>query len=285
MRPDPAPDNAPTEFGPYERTWNQRDCVIYALGVGAGTAEPALSTDNTRAHPQRMLPTFLINQGLGGKGFRQEWIGDPHKTVHAGHRLVVHSAAPVRGAVTTRGRVVESVTKKTGRLVSVEWEANDAVSGMRVCTNLVSFFVRDGTHDAPSEPTRYIIGAPLPELAPDVTITELTLPTQALLYRCSGDPNEIHTDPSVAISAGFRGPILHGLCTLGFATRAVLNAVCDGATERIRSVECRFSAPGYPGDALSTSMWIGTDSVAFRTANQEGAVLIDRGLITLNGPV
>jgi acyl dehydratase len=281
LKPSTTATEAPAEFGPYERSWNRRDCIVYALGVGAGTDELAYTTDTTRTQPQQVIPTFLINQGVGGRGFRQEWIGNPHRTVHAGHRLVIHSSIAPNGTVATAGRVVEVVPKGSGRLVTVEWETHDAGTGIAVATNTISYFVREPIEDGSSAPSAYTLGREVPSTEPDVEVSESTLPTQALLYRCSGDPNVIHTDPEVARAAGFAGPILHGLCTLGFSARAVLRSFCDGQTARFRGVECRFVAPAYPGDTLITSLWRGADGVSFRTSNQHGAVLLDKGFVVL----
>lgn len=273
-----ADPTTPTEFGPYERRWNARDCIIYALGVGAGTDELAYTTDSTREHPQEVIPTFMINQGLGGRGFRQSWIGDPRLTVHAGHRLVLRAPVPTVGSVRSSGQVVEIVPKGSGRLVTVEWRSH-AEDGTLVCENTISYFVREPVEGDVSEPSAFALGRSLPDGPPDLEISEQTLPTQALLYRCSGDPNVIHTDPTVARAVGFKGPILHGLCTLGFAARALLRTVCGGDTSQLRSVECRFATPGYPGDTLTTSIWRVSGGAVFRTNNQEGAVLLDRGFV------
>jgi len=272
---------APTEFGPYERSWNRRDCIIYALGVGAGTEDLAYTTDSTRSHPQQVIPTFLINQGIGGRGFRQEWIGNPHKTVHAGHRLVIHGRIAVSGTVETAGRIVEIVPKGSGRLVTVEWASHDATSRELLATNTVSYFVREPSENGDSAPSAYALGRDVPETDAECEVAETTLPTQALLYRCSGDPNVIHTDPEVARAVGFKAPILHGLCTLGFAARAVLKEYCEGNTQLFRGVECRFVSPAYPGDTLITSLWRVNDGVSFRTRNQDGVVLLDKGFAAL----
>ena len=42
----------------------------------------------------------------------------------------------------------------------------------------------------------------------------------------------------------------------------------------------RFSRPVIPGDALTVSMWADGDQAVFRTANQDGAVVIDQGVCT-----
>jgi acyl dehydratase len=105
-----------------------------------------------------------------------------------------------------------------------------------------------------------------------------TRPEQALLYRLSGDRNPLHSDPSFATLAGFDRPILHGLCTYGFAGRAVLRALCDGDPERLGSIEGRFSSPVFPGEALTTQIWRTDDGAAvFRVLASGDRVVIDSG--------
>jgi len=71
----------------------------------------------------------------------------------------------------------------------------------------------------------------------------------------SGDLNPLHLDPEAARRGGFDRPILHGLCTFGFATRAIVNGLVDGDVARLKEFRARFTDVVYPGDTLTTQGW------------------------------
>ncbi|HCU52395.1 MAG TPA: hypothetical protein DGG94_21800, partial [Micromonosporaceae bacterium] len=119
-----------------------------------------------------------------------------------------------------------------------------------------------------------------PNREPDMVVRQVTRPDQALLYRLSGDRNRLHSDPALATKAGFERPILHGLCTFGFAGRALLDAVCDGDIGRMTGISGRFSAPVFPGDKLQTSIWLDPDVVRFETFRPDGTAAITNGKVT-----
>ncbi|KAG5542839.1 hypothetical protein RHGRI_015811 [Rhododendron griersonianum] len=54
----------------------------------------------------------------------------------------------------------------------------------------------------------------------------------------------------------FSRPILHGLCTLGFAVRAIIRCVCKGDPNMIKIISGRFLLHVYPGETLITEMWL-----------------------------
>ncbi|MGY3644816.1 acyl dehydratase [Bradyrhizobium sp. LM4.3] len=134
--------------------------------------------------------------------------------------------------------------------------------GEKIATLTASTFARgDGGFGGPSS------GAPEPHLVPgrkpDVSVSLDTRPDQALLYRLNGDLNPLHSDPDFAKRAGFSRPILHGLCTFGIACRAVLQEFCHYDPMRILSHEARFSAPVFPGDAITVDLWQDGNVVSF----------------------
>ncbi|MFW5739587.1 MAG: MaoC family dehydratase, partial [Myxococcota bacterium] len=110
----------------------------------------------------------------------------------------------------------------------------------------------------------------VPEREPDFRVEQKTLEEQALLYRLSGDTNPLHADPAVAAKAGFdRGPILHGLATLGFAARAVVSATCEGDADRLKFLHGQFRRPVWPGDTLATDGWREDNRVVYQTRVKE----------------
>jgi 3-hydroxyacyl-CoA dehydrogenase/3a,7a,12a-trihydroxy-5b-cholest-24-enoyl-CoA hydratase len=117
-----------------------------------------------------------------------------------------------------------------------------------------------------------------PVRPPDKVHRERTAPNQALLYRLSGDRNPIHADPAVAKAAGFPRPILHGLCTYGFAGRALLKQWCDNDPARFKSIKARFAQPFFPGETLLTEMWqVEPGRVIFQCKSAERDVVVLSG--------
>jgi acyl dehydratase len=113
-------------------------------------------------------------------------------------------------------------------------------------------------------------------------ITYTIDPDQTYRYaEASGDHNRIHTDPEFARSVGLPGIIVHGMCTMGFASRAVIAHACGGDSTRLRRLAVRFARPVMPGQAITTQIWpAGSQDAprvwAFETLNPDGkAVLLD----------
>jgi acyl dehydratase len=125
---------------------------------------------------------------------------------------------------------------------------------------------------------------PIAGRAPDAVCEIKTLPQQALIYRLSGDYNPLHADPKPARKAGFERPILHGLCTMGIATRALLSTYLPGNPDGLKSMFVRFIKPVYPGETILAEFHRNGDEVRFRCRVKErDAVVLDRGSAVLAG--
>lgn len=105
---------------------------------------------------------------------------------------------------------------------------------------------------------------------------------QTWRYRdASGDTNPIHVDEVYAKDAGLPGIIVHGLCTMAFCGRAVVETVADNDPARLRRLAVRFSRPVRPDTDLTTTVWdlggAGERRVYGFEARSDGAVVVKDG--------
>ncbi len=96
--------------------------------------------------------------------------------------------------------------------------------------------------------------------------------------QASGDHNPIHLDPEVAQAAGLPGVILHGLCTMAFASRVVVDRLCGGDPRGLEAMGVRFRRPVLLGDELTVRVWVDDEEVGGRVslevARQDGEVVL-----------
>jgi acyl dehydratase len=278
------PDAVGSASEPRGGSWNSKDCLLYALGVGAGVIDPTgfeleFTTENSQEITQRVLPTFpVVVQAGGGRGFADIGTFNPAMLVHGEQSVRLHGSLPVEGTISAVTTVTGIYDKGSGAVVAMETVATDAASGQAMWTTTNSAFIRGeggwGGDRGPSGTVEF------PDRAPDHSVTYSTRPDQALLYRLCGDRNPLHSDPKFAAMGGFEKPILHGLCSFGFTGRALLHTLCGSDPDRFMSMSARFSKPVFPGQDLSVSMWVEGDGQAlFRTSTDAG-VVIDAGQLT-----
>jgi acyl dehydratase len=281
-----------TASDPVHRTWDHKDALIYALGVGAGSLgaherELEFTTENSFGVTQKVLPTFAAI--LGQRSLNLGVLGEINyaQVVHGDERIWVSRALPTSGEVTVVTTIDGVYDKGSGALVVLSTNADDVESGERLATARMGLFLRGaggfgGPRGPEDDEESAVAASPLPTSAPDHEVVYETRPDQALLYRLNGDRNPLHSDPSFAARAGFDRPILHGLCTYGFTGRALLHEVCASDPANFGSMRARFSRPAYPGDALTISIWDSSKdlprSFRFQTRSQRGDVVIDSGL-------
>ena len=255
-----------TDLGTRTVRYDDRDAILYALAVGAGADDLELVFERDL----KVLPTFALTLGL--------WVADaasdagvftPERSLHGSQQLVLHRPLPPSGVFEVTGRL--SAVWDKGRSAVV-----DVVAECEYFTATYAIFLpgRGGFGGDPGSRST-------PASTVEASAWSVDVPTredQAALYRLTGDRHLIHIDPEAARAAGFPRPILHGLCTLGVAARA-LAAAAGAAPWDLTSIGARFSAPVLPGAGLH--LRAGTrDGVVGFTAHVGEATVLSSGRAT-----
>ena len=262
-----------------------KDTMLYALGLGLG-ADPMDEKQLRFVYERDLqaLPTMSVVLAPLGFWMKAPEVGvDWKKLLHGEQAITLHRQVPAEGEIVGRSRVAALVDKgkDRGALAFIERTISDAATGETIATlNSTSFLRGDGGFGGPSGPTPE--PHELPAREPDAICDLPTLTQAALIYRLSGDYNPLHADPDIARHAGFRQPILHGLCSLGVAGHAILRTICDYNPARMRSLKLRFSSPVYPGETIRTEMWVDGAEISFRARVLErDVVVLNNGLATV----
>jgi acyl dehydratase len=261
-------------------TWTSAETLLYAVTLGAGADDPAdelaFTTENSTAAEQKVLPTFaaMLRGPVSGPRFGDYPLS---KVLHAEQSVTLFGPLAPSGTATVSGRLAAIHDKDPNAFIVTESSVADATSGTPLAKVTSTIFVRgEGGFGGDSGPSSTWSR---PDRDPDHVVEYKTRPNQALLYRLTGDRNPLHSDPSLAASAGYPRPILHGMCTWGFTARALLHRVADSDPAAFGSFGARFSSPVQPGDTLTIAIWVDGETAAFQTLVGDRVVL-DRGTFT-----
>jgi acyl dehydratase len=263
---------------PISFTYSWKDAVLYALGVGCKADELDFLFEG---RGPKVLPTFAVVPSFTSL---LDVVGqlkvDLVNVLHGEQAIRIHKAIPHAATLKTRSTVDGIYDKGKGALITVTCKTVDE-KGEPVFDNTFSIFVRgEGGFGGDRGPEVEKIEPPAGK-APDFELAETVPAEQALLYRLGGgDLNPLHADPAFAKAAGFDKPILHGLCTYGYAGRAALRGACGGDPTKLRSFGARFSGIVIPGDTITTRGWKVDDKrYAITTSNQAGKAVLTQGVV------
>jgi acyl dehydratase len=266
MAIDPSAIGAVTEPKVYERT--DRDTMLYALGVGAGIDDLAFTTENSHDVAQQVLPTFAVICCMGFAAAPLVGSFNWGMLLHGSQEIRLSAPLPASGSLSVVAEIADIQDKGPGKnaILILRARGTDPSTGAQVAETLTTLVIR-GDGGFGGQPGQRAAAPEFPDREPDARIALPTRADQALIYRLSGDRNPLHSDPWFAREmAGFPTPILHGLCTYGFAGRALLAGLADGQAARLTAVAARFSAPVFPGETLTTSIWrTGSGRAVYRT--------------------
>jgi acyl dehydratase len=277
------------DFGEIRHTYTERDTMLYALGVGVGS-DP-LDAGQLRfvfEKDLQVVPSMVAVLGTPGFWWRDPRTGaDWVKLVHGEQRIELFGPLPSAGTLIARNRVVAVTDKGPGKgavaVIERDIFAPDAVKPLARATQ-VTFLRGDGgfsERSGVSDPGLDALPA-VPDGAPDSEVELSAMEQAALIYRLSGDYNPLHADPEVARAAGFKRPILHGLCTFGMAAHAVLRAGCEYDAARIKAMAVRFTSPVYPGETIRFQFWKRAEKLHLRARiDARDMIVLNNGIVDL----
>jgi len=266
---------------PIEHAYTTKDSILYALGLGYG-GQPSDPNELQFVYEKGLKAVPSISVVLAHPGF---WVSEPSlgvdwiKILHGEQSFEIYQPLPAAGAVRGSYEVtsVEDRGPDKGAIMHVTKHLHDVASGALVATVTSVYMLRgDGGQGGFGTPPA--APEPITDTAPSHVVEVATLPQAALIYRLSGDYNPIHADPAAAAKAGFPRPILHGLCSMGLATRALISSVAANDPARLQAVSVRFSKPVFPGETLRVEVFGTGGTYRFRAiATERDIVVLDRG--------
>lgn len=269
--------------------YTAKDVQLYALSLGMGR-DPIDSAELDFVYEKNLKVLPSLSMTLAHPGFWArdldsglDWV----KILHAGQSMVMHQPLPSEANIVARSRIVDVIDKGEGRgaLVYFERQLIDEESGGLYCTMVQTVFCR-GDGGMGGNPELKPVIHRIPERPADASLLRQTSPQMALLYRLNGDMNPLHADPEIARKAGFERPILQGLASFGVACESLIALCCDNDPTGLESMDCRFSAPVYPGETLRTDVWHEPDGTYFRVSVAEREVrAIDNGFMTARAKI
>ena len=247
--------------------------------AAAGEVAPAVSA---------IVPVFGRQSGhsVVGEDRRQELAG---RIVHGEQWMVFHRPIVAGDRLLVRGATIGVHAKSSGVTAISKMETTDE-AGAPVNDQYVTVFYR-GVH---SEVDAGEVAPTFKSLRGDEEGSELASVTypvdadQPARYAgASGDHNRIHLDDEFARSVGLPGIIVHGMCTLALAARAICDAFGEPSSSAMRQIGCRFTHPLLPGDRLTTNVSRlqpgagGTRAARFSCVDGAGDMVLGAGFAEL----
>jgi acyl dehydratase len=268
-----------------ERVQTVDSAALAAYAAATNDAAGLAAAERVAPPVFAIVPAWAVLQEAADPVAPQE--AKPN-VVHGDQDILI--SAPIEPGMTLRSRAaaIGIHVKDSGTTVVLKTETRDD-GGTLLNEQYVTEFYRGisgGTGGGETAPD-HRLPAGAAEAAPAAEITYPIDADQTQRYAAaSGDDHTIHLDDRVARDAGLPGVIVHGMCLMAFAGRAVLESRGESDPGAIRRLATRFSRPVEPGSSLTTRIHPAAadgGSIGFDAVDEAGATVLKDGLAEL-GP-
>ena len=236
-----------------EYTVSAQEIAAYAAAIN--------DADSRQLRGELAPPLFAVRQPVSRTMKRANDLVTSVFCLHGEHEI--RYRRPIRPDMRLRARasVVGVHQRKAGVAIVIRCETRTA-SGELVNEQYETTFAhrqsvaRSTGEDAPDHrmPDGIVSTPPLARVAHEMTADQTRRYGDA-----SGDRSPYTFDDSAARALGLPGAIAHGLLTLAFCSRAVVEAACHGDPNRLARLAVRFSGlvPVRPDQTVTTRIWRG----------------------------
>ena len=279
--------------GARQMQYDWRNVVLYALGVGADKYDlPYIFEQNKDG--LKVLPTFALlpylnnvnmeplhhvpyapNEIIGD--FITEKLGYVQNRLHMAMDLTIHRPLPVEGTFLTEDRVNDVLDRGEGKGVVADCQMDiyDRAGNPLATLHSYHYHAAFGGFGGPKFKAAK---QPFPESAPDIEVSEHMADNLACIYRLTGDTNRVHIDPETSGSYGYEMPFMQGLCTYGFATRMLIQALIPYQPEKVKHVYAQMRSVCYPGRDMILQAWkVEEGKYIFKLIDEQGRLILGNG--------
>jgi acyl dehydratase len=207
--------------------------------------------------------------------------GDVRRFVlHYEHDMLLHRPLEAGMRVVSRATPLAVLPRPNGTSLVIKTETRDE-DGKLMNEQYVTEFFRgvqadEGVGEQAPDHRLEADGDPVAE------VTYLVAKDQTVRYAAaSGDDFAIHLDDEFARGVGLPGRVVHGLCTMALAGRAVLDAGAIEDPRTVKRIAVRFSAPLFPGETVTTRVWNVDGALGFESVNPQGTAVLKNGRLEL----
>jgi acyl dehydratase len=271
-------------FPAFSKVLTSEEALAYAKATDDNN--PCYGAPHFLAPPLAMVTLSLVH-GAAPILCDPELFDDPMlllRLVHLEEDIVWHRPLKQNMSLVSNAVLADVEERSSGEILRIEVTIDEEVTGqpaLGVAKVRTSMFLRGATGRA----RRSLLPKQDAALSSTQKLAWTVAADQSERYAdASGDHNPIHVDDAMARSSGLKGRILHGLCTMAFAQRAVVQQFAGGDPARLGRLRVAFARPVYMGDTL---IWAALahqgspNSVEFVVNNQADRSVCTDGLAVL----
>jgi len=278
-----------SEFAKEHFNYNERDVILYSIGVGITKKELSYVYENSPDF--KVLPTFSTVPAMDY--FSKMNLANvlpifsPEALIQTKHYMELNKTFEPKDNVVSKGKIVDIIKTKMGAVLITAISTYDK-DGNEICYNEFQHLLRhvDKYDHCPEKSlgSKANTVITIPKRKPDAIVKERTSEDQAILYRLSGDKNPLHVDPAMASIAGYHSPVLQSLCVLAISTLHIIQTFCYGDVASIKSIQADFVSHVFPGETLQTNMWQDGTKILFNVkALERDVIVISNAAVQLQG--